>query len=310
MSALRIGIEGVGKIAREQHIPAIRANGAYRLVATANGQPIAGAAHFPTMAAMLEADPGLDAVAICSPPQAHYVAARQALAHGKHVLLEKPPCETQAQLEELAGLARSKGVTLFQTWHARHADAVDTAATVLKDCAITQARVEWKEDVDQCHPGQKWLWDDGGFGVFDAGINALSILTTIIPGVLWVRSAALSIPENCRTPVAAEVILQSNHGARIEASFDFRHKGAPIWNMDFVTDRGAVKLGTYGSSLTVGGKLVPVAHGDGEYPVLYRRFAELAAEGRSEVDERPFRLLATILQIGVRTLVEPFHWSR
>lgn len=306
--ALRIGIEGVGKIASEEHIPAIVANPSYRLVATANGRhPDGTVPHYPTIDAMLDAE-ALDAVVICSPPQAHYVSARRALAHGAHVLLEKPPCETLAQLQELTDLAREKNCTLFQTWHARHAHAVDTAAKVLKDCAIKRARVRWLEDVHQCHPGQRWLWADGGFGVFDAGINALSILTAILPGKLWVRAAQLSVPENCRTPVAAELALHTDHGAQIEASFDFRHEGAPIWDMDFETDRGPVRLGTYGSLLSVDGRSIAIPPGDGEYTILYRRFAQLCAQRRPDVDDSPFRLVTTIFEIGERLAVDPFQF--
>ena len=41
--------------------------------------------------------------------------------------------------------------------------------------------VTWKEDVRHWHPGQQWIWEAGGFGVFDPGINALSIVTKIMP---------------------------------------------------------------------------------------------------------------------------------
>ncbi len=37
-----------------------------------------------------------------------------------------------------------------------------------------------KEDVRRWHPGQDWIWEAGGFGVFDPGINALSILTEVL----------------------------------------------------------------------------------------------------------------------------------
>ena len=55
---------------------------------------------------MLEGLPDLDAVAICTPPQQHYAAAKLALAKGKHVLLEKPPCTSALQLEHLVRLAK------------------------------------------------------------------------------------------------------------------------------------------------------------------------------------------------------------
>jgi hypothetical protein len=41
--------------------------------------------------------------------------------------------------------------------------------------------IVWHEDVRKWHPGQQWIWEPGGFGVFDPGINALSIATRIFP---------------------------------------------------------------------------------------------------------------------------------
>ncbi|MEM7442128.1 MAG: Gfo/Idh/MocA family oxidoreductase [Pseudomonadota bacterium] len=55
------------------------------------------------------ADASLDAVLITTATHAHYQMARGALEAGKHVLLEKPLCETSDQIAELAALARSKG---------------------------------------------------------------------------------------------------------------------------------------------------------------------------------------------------------
>jgi D-galactose 1-dehydrogenase/L-arabinose 1- dehydrogenase len=43
----------------------------------------------------------------------------------------------------------------------------------------------------------------------------------------------------------------------------------------------------------------------GEYPRLYQRFAELVETGRSEVDWRPFQLVADSFLIGERRIVAP-----
>ena len=63
--------------------------------------------------------------------------------------------------------------------------------------------IEWTEDVRVWHPGQKWIWENGNFGVFDSGINALSILAKIAPGPVFVKSAELYYPSNCerRSPL-------------------------------------------------------------------------------------------------------------
>ncbi|HEX4861035.1 MAG TPA: Gfo/Idh/MocA family oxidoreductase, partial [Rhizomicrobium sp.] len=107
MNPVRIGLVGVGKIARDQHIPSIAGCPGLVLAAAASRHAQAdGVANYPSIEAMLEGSPDLDAVAICTPPQLHYEAAKLALAKGKHVLLEKPPCTSVLQLEHLALLAK------------------------------------------------------------------------------------------------------------------------------------------------------------------------------------------------------------
>jgi D-galactose 1-dehydrogenase len=54
--------------------------------------------------------------------------------------------------------------------------------------------VEWKEDVRQWHPGQQWIWQPGGLGVFDPGINALSIVTWMLPRPIFLTASELVFP--------------------------------------------------------------------------------------------------------------------
>jgi len=43
----------------------------------------------------------------------------------------------------------------------------------------------------------------------------------------------------------------------------------------------------------------------GEYPRLYQRFAELCARSESDVDLRPFQLVADAFLVGERIMVAP-----
>ncbi len=206
--------------------------------ASRNGR-VDGVANFTSIEAMLEGAPDLDAVAICTPPQVHYEAAKLALAKGKHVLLEKPPCTSVLQLDHLVHLARAAGRTLYQTWHSQHAHGVAPAQRLLATRRLRRARVTWKEDVRQWHPGQTWRsWQAGGFGVFDPGINAISILTKLLPQPIFPRAATLFVPSNCAAPIAAEIELAGDGGAEISIALDFRHTGAQTWDIDFETDEG------------------------------------------------------------------------
>ena len=309
MEPIQTGIVGFGKIARDAHRPSIRANPAFELAATAScdaGEP--GLAHFSRIEDMLEDVPQLTAVAICTPPQVRYHAARLALEHGKHVLLEKPPCSSVLELEHLAALAKSAGKTLYQTWHSREASAVEPAANELRRRKLRAVRITWKEDVRTWHPGQQWLWEPGGFGVFDPGINALSILTQVITEPLFARSAHFDIPGNCATPIAAELALETASGVPIAASFDFRLRGKPVWSIDFETDQGPLGLLDGGTRLQLGDEPAPLARArlGREYAAIYRRFAELIARGESEVDTRPLACVADLFLVARHFTVEPF----
>jgi predicted dehydrogenase len=60
---------------------------------------------------------GVDAVCIATPDDRHFEAARQALAAGKHVLIEKPAVLRLQELDELERLARERGVLAKVVYH-------------------------------------------------------------------------------------------------------------------------------------------------------------------------------------------------
>ena len=308
MERIRVGIVGVGKIANDQHIRVLRASAAFELEACVSRHAkVDGIANYSNLEAMLDAHPALDAIVICTPPQAHYEAAWLALQRGKHVFLEKPPCETTTQLDELTRQARRANLTLFQTWHAQHAASVEAMQLRLKPRVVQSGRIIWKEDVHQWHPGQSWIWQAGGFGVFDPGINAISILTKVMPEPVFAKSADLFFPTNCESPIAANVTFVTAAGARIDAAFDFRYAGVPTWDIDIDTESTTLHLTDQGSTLIVDGKRVSAGASDVEYPSLYRRFEELIRLRKSDVDRRPFQLVADIFLIANRSKVEPFE---
>lgn len=307
MSPLRVAIVGLGKIARDQHVPAIAATEGVELVAVAD--PVAslpGVPHAATLAEVLKDGPDIDAVAICTPPQVRQSQAAIALAAGKHVLLEKPPGATVAEIAPLSVVARAAGRTLFTAWHSRYAPAVEPTRQLLAGRQINSIRIIWKEDVRVWHPGQAWIFAPGGLGVFDPGINALSILTRILPQPLFVTSADLAFPANRDAPIAAHLTLSDAQGLKIAAEFDFRQTGPQSWDIEIETDGGLVSFSQGGRKLRVGDRQ-HVDAAKAEYPALYRRFRELAASGECDVDLTPLQLVADAFLLGRRRAVEPFE---
>jgi D-galactose 1-dehydrogenase len=303
---IRLAIVGLGKIARDQHLPAIAGTTGIELVAIASrNASIDGMAHFATLEQLLAAGPDIDAVALCTPPQLRHAQAAAALEAGKHVLLEKPPGATVSELDPLIAAARQTGRTLFATWHSRFAPAVEPARNFLAARQIKSVVVEWKEDVTVWHPGQAWIWEPGGLGVFDPGINALSILTRILPRPFFLTRAELSFPRNRAAPIAADLAFSDDAGTAIRAEFDWRQTGPQTWEIRVETDAGRLTLSAGGSRLVHDDRTL-VDEKQAEYRGIYRRFVELIATGASDVDLSPLVHVADAFLLGRRRDVEPF----
>jgi D-galactose 1-dehydrogenase len=304
---IRIAIVGVGKIVRDQHAPVLRADRDFEIVAAASPHStLEGVANYKSVDAMLGAHPEIDAVAVCTPPQFRHTMARQALLAGKHVLLEKPPGATVAEVQDLAAFAADRRLSLFATWHSRHAAGVEPARLWLNDRVLKRVEVIWREDVRRWHPGQAWIWRAGGLGVFDPGINALSIITGILPHAFFLKQAELSFPSNCEAPIAAKLQFTEIGGAEMSADFDWRQTGPQTWDVRIEDAKGEkLTLLHGGATLEIDGAPVDLP-AQSEYASIYRRFADLVAARSSDVDLRPLQQVADAFMLGRRIAVEPF----
>ncbi|BDA84110.1 D-galactose 1-dehydrogenase [Aureimonas sp. SA4125] len=306
MKTITVGLVGVGKIARDQHIPSLaRTPGIELAAACSRNAAVDGVRNFATLNEMLAAMPELDAVALCTPPHVRHALAAEALAAGKHVLLEKPPGATLSEIEPLIAMAEEKSLTLFATWHSRFAPAVIPAREFLADARIRSVSVEWKEDVRHWHPGQEWIWEPGGLGVFDPGINALSIVTAILPRPIFLTTASLEFPANRATPIAADLAFTDGEGLAVAAVFDWRQTGPQTWDIHVETDKGRLTLSSGGAKLAIDGAAVGIGP-EAEYDGIYARFADLVQTGRSDVDVSPLRHVADAFMLGRRLEVDAF----
>ena len=307
--AFKLAIIGLGKIAQDQHLPVVAKNKEFELAAVVSSR--GGRGHVPafrTPAELFASGIKLDAVSLCMPPEPRFAIARDALDAGLHVLMEKPPTPTVGELDAITEHAKVRGRILFTTWHSQYNKAVNEAQRLLKAKRVTRMHVSWKEDVRHWHPGQEWIWEPGGFGVFDPGINAFSIVTKILPQPVFVKSAMLETPRNKATPIGAQITFKPSWDgdAELTADLDWRQTGEQSWNIDVETADGLqLALRRGGTELYVGGKLMASAPPE-EYEDIYIHFAELLREGRSHVDKAPLQLVSDCFMLGRRTDTEPF----
>jgi D-galactose 1-dehydrogenase len=312
MAKRKIAIIGLGKISIDQHVPVISAGGDFELAAIVSTRGLGhGAAPvFKSPAELYRALPEIGIVAVNTPPGARHAIAREALLQGKDVLLEKPPATTLSELADLATVAKAKGRVLFATWHSIFNPAVEEARALIAKAGLKALKIEWREDVKKWHPGQDWVWEPGGFGVFDPGINALSIFVRILPVAPLVKSADLTYPANRQTPIAAKVAfaLPGQPGIALAADFDWREKGDEKWHMTIdLADGKSARLFKGGAALEVDGKTVTDVKME-EYQRIYRRFAELLEQRRSDVEAGPLRLVADAMLVGRRLTTDAFNW--
>ncbi|GLR48180.1 Gfo/Idh/MocA family protein [Sphingomonas astaxanthinifaciens] len=305
MTPIRIAIIGFGKIAEDQHQPAILGNPRFALAGSSSRQGKGPEPAFTDWHALLDTVEGLEAAAITTPPAPRFEIARLCISRGLHLLLEKPPCATLGEIEELRRLAAAKGTTLFTTWHAQHNAGVAAAKKLLAGQRIRSMHITWHEDVHKWHPGQQWVFEPGGFGVFDPGINAFSVATAILPGPLFVSEGTLSFPVNAQTPIAAELRFTSPAAdGPLSASLDWRKTDGEEWTIRIETGDGQrLDLIEGGARLFLNGDEVP-GSSIGEYPDLYRTFADLIDRRASLVDVEPLRLVADSLLVARRETVE------
>lgn len=120
MTTPRIGVVGAGGLGYH-HVRLLREMPEFRLSGFVDANPeraalVARELEVPAFADLDTLLDDVDAVTIVVPTPAHFDVAREALARGKHVMIEKPITTTIEQADELLAIAQRTGA-LIQTGH-------------------------------------------------------------------------------------------------------------------------------------------------------------------------------------------------
>jgi len=302
---MKVALVGIGKIAVDQHVPSIQNSGDWELGATVSRSGIvAGVPAYTDLETMLAENADIEVISLCLPPVPRFDYAAACIRAGRHVMLEKPPGATLSEVNLLENMANEAGVVLFATWHSRMAKGVAAAKVALSGKTIQEGHIDWKEDVRKWHPGQDWVWEPGGMGVLDPGINALSILTEILPTPVHLRHGVLHVPSNRQTPVSAELAFSDS----VTASFDWLNEGQQLWEMHLTaTDGTTVLLKDGGNTCVINDKVQAPASLD-EYPALYARMRDLIKNKSSDVDLAPMVHVSDIMTLSDRKIAPSFDW--
>jgi predicted dehydrogenase len=208
---LRGAVIGLGNVAVHGHLPGWRQRPDAVIVAATDLRParqaecraaLPGARWHDSVEALLAAD-DLDFVDVCTPPSSHAALIEAALARGLHVLCEKPLVSSLAELERLAGLARSARAVLHTVHNWHQAPLVRATDALIREGRIGAVReVVWRTLRTQpaaAAGGESWRVDPaiaGGGVLTDHGWH----VSYVIPRWVGAPPDAVSARLETRSP--------------------------------------------------------------------------------------------------------------
>jgi predicted dehydrogenase len=333
---LRVGIAGFGYAGKTFHAPLVRTTPG--LVITAVSSSDAAKVHASLGfgvrvlddARALAEDDGIDLLVIATPNPTHAPLAAHALAHGKHVVIDKPFAPTVAEAEDLIRLAgeRKRVLSIF---HNRRWDSTTrTALRLLADDTLgtiryaamhfdrfrPQPQARWKEDLEA--GGGIWMdlaphLLDEALLYFGAPLAIQADIATLRPGARGDDTffARLRYADGLRVDLQASMLaaaprprllLQGLRGSYVKQSLDpqendLKEGRAPTgdptqWGID--AERGLAVIEQGGSPLAI-----DVATENGAYPAYYAGVRDaILGSGPNPVPPEEALLVMRLLDAG------------
>ncbi|SLM63105.1 MULTISPECIES: oxidoreductase [Dickeya] len=166
---IRVGLLGYGYASKTFHAPLISATSGMKLAAVSSSDATKVQADWPSMRVTPDAqtlfdDPSIDLIVIPTPNDTHFPLARQALAAGKHVVVDKPFTVTLSQARDLQQQAEQRG-KLLSVFHNRRWDSDFLTLKQLLKTGVLGEVVYLESHFDRYRPQVRQRWrEEGGEG--------------------------------------------------------------------------------------------------------------------------------------------------
>lgn len=203
---LGIGLIGFGNHVRKNLLRLFGEGGPVRLARILVRDAAAYAQDYPEQAALFgedstafHADPAISAVYIATPIACHFKQARAALIAGKHVICEKPLTWHLHEAEELAALAREKGLLLCEVAMYRHHAQFRALRQILAERAAEGERLvslAARFTIPELPPTDiRYQAELGGGALLDVGFYPLSMAAALLGEPDAVSAAGYICPD-------------------------------------------------------------------------------------------------------------------
>ena len=265
---VRLGIIGTGIAARQLHWPALQELGdKFEITVICDrveerarefAKLVGGVPYVLDYQEVLK-NPDVDAVEILLPVEYNYEVTKDAIAAGKHIIVEKPLAASLEQARQLVELGAKSGKTALLAENFRYRTEYLTAKSILDSGRIGKptsavwtalmymdeqnqfARSEWR--IHHKYPG--------GF-VTDAGVHRIGALRMIFGDIESGFAFTQSINPNIGSMDQAQILLRTTGGCDISMLMSFTARG--------YREERILVLGTLGS-MTIGRDFVDVQIG-------------------------------------------------
>ncbi len=154
---IRVGLVGYGYASKTFHAPLIAGTPGMELAAVSSSDAGKVHADWPMMTVVSDPQalfnaPSIDLIVIPTPNDTHFPLAQQAMAAGKHVVVDKPFTVTLSQAQQLQQQAEQSG-QLLSVFHNRRWDSdFLTLKALLKDGALGEV-VYFESHFESFPPG-------------------------------------------------------------------------------------------------------------------------------------------------------------
>jgi predicted dehydrogenase len=202
MRTIRWGILGPGRISRKFAAALLEAEGAE--LAAVGSRDAARAAAFAAEFGLapahthesyeaLAADPAVDAIYIGTPHTGHEEHALLCLAHGRHVLCEKPLAINAAQAGRMVAAARASGLVLMEAMWTRFLPSIVRVRELVAEGHIGEVRLITADfGFRAANDPRSRLFDPrlGGGALLDLGIYPLTLASMLCGEPVEIRATA------------------------------------------------------------------------------------------------------------------------
>ncbi len=297
-----LGFIGCGEVSGEKHLPAVREVRELEVVAVADSDPerlrsVEGrygirACHRDRTA--LLADPRVEVVGVCLPPQAQVAAAIEALDAGKHVWIEAPIGLSMPDCDLLIAKARSSSGKVTVGFHMRWHRLVQQAKRVVEQGRLGEIqtiRATWNSPrADDSLPEWRRHRALGGGALIEVATDHFDLWRYVLGAEIadlfaatvdgrWEDEAAVLCGHMTNGVLVSAVFSErANHDLELEICGKrgrvriscIRFEGFEYYASEIMPSSLSARLGRLGHLLRELPRALPRMHRAGDYRLSYR----------------------------------------